>query len=57
MPQEVINQLNEMGHNFADESEPIGNVSSIQMNPETGEFTGATDKNRNGSALGLQSAN
>lgn len=55
VPQEVINQLNEMGHNFGDESEPIGNVSSIQINPVTGEFTGATDKNRNGAAFGLQS--
>lgn len=54
VPQEVINQLNEMGHNFEDEPQPIGNVSSIQINPETGEFTGATDKNRNGAAFGLQ---
>ncbi len=53
--EDVINQLNKMGHNFADESESIGNVSSIQVNPETGEYTGATDKNRNGSALGVQS--
>lgn len=57
VPQEVINQLNEMGHNFEEESEPIGNVSSIQIDPETGEFTGATDKNRNGAAFGLQSQN
>lgn len=55
IPEEVISQLNEMGHNFEDESEAIGNVSSIQIDPVTGEFTGATDKNRNGAAYGLQS--
>lgn len=53
VPKEIIDQLNELGHNFEDEAEPIGNVSSIQYNPETGEFTGATDKNRNGAAFGI----
>ena len=55
VPEEVIQSLNEMGHNFEDESEAIGNVSSIKIDPDTGEYSGATDRNRNGAAFGLQS--
>ena len=40
---------------FEDESEAIGNVSSIKIDPDTGEYSGATDRNRNGAAFGLQS--
>lgn len=53
VPEDVIATLNDMGHHFEDEPEAIGNVSSIQFNPNTGEFTGATDKNRNGAAFGV----
>src|SRR5699024_284830 len=55
IPEEVSSQLNEVGHNFEVESETIGSVSNIQIDLVTGEFRGATDKNRSGAAYGLQS--
>jgi gamma-glutamyltranspeptidase/glutathione hydrolase len=54
IPEEVIQQLNDMGHGFTDEPSPIGNVNSIMFNPEDGTYTGATDENRNGAAFGFE---
>lgn len=50
---DVISELNEMGHNFEDEPENIGNVNSILIDPSDGSHTGATDTNRNGAAFGV----
>ena len=54
IPEEVIQQLNDMGHGFTDEPSPIGNVNSIMFNPADGTYTGATDENRNGAAFGFE---
>ena len=54
IPEEVIQQLNDMGHGFTNEPSPIGNVNSIMFNPEDGTYTGATDENRNGAAFGFE---
>ncbi|CAM4271262.1 gamma-glutamyltransferase [Lacicoccus alkaliphilus] len=54
IPEEVIQQLNDMGHGFTEEPSPIGNVNSIMFNPEDGTYTGATDENRNGAAFGFE---
>ncbi len=53
IPEDVIQQLNDMGHGFTEEPSPIGNVNSIMYNPEDGTYTGATDENRNGAAFGF----
>ncbi|SOC40789.1 gamma-glutamyltransferase [Salinicoccus kekensis] len=54
IPEDVISQLNDMGHGFTDEPAPIGNVSSIMYDPDEGIYTGSTDENRNGASFGLE---
>lgn len=49
----TIETLNNLGHGFSASPTVIGNVQSIQINPETGEFKGVADSSRNGSAIGI----
>lgn len=50
VPASVIETLNGMGHDFESEPENLGNVNSILIDPQTGEFTGVADTSRNGAA-------
>lgn len=50
---DVLEQLNSMGHSFGASPTVIGNVQSIQIDPETGEFKGVADSSRNGAAIGI----
>jgi len=52
IPAAVISQLNDMGHQFATSPTTIGNVQSIQINPD-GMFKGVADSSRNGAAIGV----
>lgn len=53
VPADVIEMLNSMGHSFGNEPGVIGNVQSIQIDAETGEFKGVADSSRNGAAIGV----
>lgn len=52
--EDIISELNDMGHGFTEDPAPIGNVSSIMYNQGDGTYTGATDENRNGAAFGFE---
>lgn len=54
IPSSVIKQLNDMGHGFGPSSTTIGNVNSILIDYETGIYTGVSDTNRNGAAIGVE---
>ncbi|QDI92192.1 gamma-glutamyltransferase [Salicibibacter halophilus] len=53
IPQEARDQLEEMGHEFAESSGGIGNVQSILVDHEEGTFEGVADDNREGAAIGF----
>lgn len=53
VPEDVRETLNEMGHSFEGEPQQIGNVQSIQINHDSGEFKGVADSSRNGAAIGV----
>lgn len=53
VPADVLTQLNSMGHSFGASPTVIGNVQSIQIDHETGEFMGVADSSRNGAAIGV----
>jgi gamma-glutamyltranspeptidase / glutathione hydrolase len=52
IPTDVINQLNELGHQFGASPTTIGNVQSIQIHQD-GTFKGVADSSRNGAAIGV----
>jgi gamma-glutamyltranspeptidase / glutathione hydrolase len=52
IPADVINELNALGHKFGASPTTIGNVQSIQINPD-GTFKGVADSSRNGAAIGV----
>ncbi|SIT71316.1 gamma-glutamyltransferase [Edaphobacillus lindanitolerans] len=54
IPSDVLSRLNSMGHRFGASPTTIGNVQSIQINPETGMFLGVADSSRSGSAVGIE---
>lgn len=49
---EVISELNAMGHQFPASSELIGNVQSILIDYENGEYVGVADARRDGASVG-----
>lgn len=51
IPSDVRKQLQQLGHELADEPSPLGNAQSIIA--QDGEYLGAADSRRNGSAIGL----
>ena len=52
--EDIISELNDMGHGFTEDPAPIGNVNSIMYNTDDSTYTGATDENRNGAAFGFE---
>lgn len=50
---DVIEKLNKMGHRFGSSPTTIGNVQSILIDHENGEFKGVADSSRNGAAIGI----
>ncbi len=50
--EDVLEGLRDLGHGFEDPV-VIGNVNSILIDPETGEFYGVSDTSRNGAAFGV----
>lgn len=52
--EDIISELNDMGHGFTEDPAPIGNVNSIMYNTDDGTYTGVTDENRNGAAFGFE---
>ena len=52
IPAAVLNELKAMGHQFGLSPTTIGNVQSIQINPD-GSFKGVADSSRNGAAIGV----
>lgn len=51
---DVRYELEEMGHEWEDESTDIGNVNSIVVDQEKGVYQGAADSTREGMAIGIQ---
>jgi gamma-glutamyltranspeptidase/glutathione hydrolase len=49
---EVISELNAMGHRFPANPELIGNVQSILIDYEKGEYVGVADARRDGASVG-----
>jgi gamma-glutamyltranspeptidase / glutathione hydrolase len=49
---EVLSELNSMGHRFPNNSELIGNVQSILIDYENGEYVGLADARRDGASVG-----
>lgn len=50
---ETISRLNGMGHKFGPQTTTIGNVQSILIDHENGQFKGVADSSRNGAAIGV----
>ncbi|MFC0189622.1 gamma-glutamyltransferase [Fictibacillus aquaticus] len=53
IPTETLQKLQQLGHGFTDQSGPIGNVQSIEIDHEKGTFKGVADSSRNGAAIGI----
>lgn len=53
IPISILDQLNEMGHNFGTSPTTIGNVNSILIDEENELMKGVTDSSRNGAAFGV----
>ncbi|QOK27143.1 gamma-glutamyltransferase [Cytobacillus oceanisediminis] len=53
IPSEVINRLKGMGHSFGPSPTTIGNVQSILIDRDKGNFKGVADSSRNGAAIGV----
>ncbi|SDI41451.1 gamma-glutamyltransferase [Alteribacillus bidgolensis] len=55
VPEEVREDLVEMGHRYENSPRSIGNVQSILIDHENGTYYGAADSRREGAAMGVSS--
>ncbi|MFB5664047.1 gamma-glutamyltransferase [Alteribacillus sp. HJP-4] len=53
VPEEIREDLAEMGHRYENSPQSIGNVQSILIDHENGTYHGAADSRRDGAAMGL----
>ncbi|PIC77656.1 gamma-glutamyltransferase [Sporosarcina sp. P19] len=53
IPQETMDYLRVLGHQFGDKPTTIGNVQSILIDQKEGVYKGVADSSRNGAAIGV----
>ncbi|MFD1205039.1 gamma-glutamyltransferase [Sporosarcina contaminans] len=53
IPEETMEQLRKMGHQFGEKPTVIGNVQSILIDQKEGIYKGVADSSRNGAAIGI----
>ncbi|WP_096437208.1 gamma-glutamyltransferase [Alteribacter populi] len=53
VPADVRGQMTDMGHRLQSTSNLVGNVQTILIDYETGEYYGVADERREGSAIGI----
>ncbi|WP_153730425.1 gamma-glutamyltransferase [Sporosarcina obsidiansis] len=53
IPEEAMNHLRMLGHQFGEKHTTIGNVQSIFIDQKEGTYKGVADSSRNGAAIGI----